>query len=67
MEALKGISILLALYGIYGMIKGEIYAKSGTSYRHVFRDEEPLSFWIVCICYIIGGAIIYFGISLRFG
>lgn len=67
MEALKGVSIMLALYGVYGMVTGQIYAKSGMSYRQVLRDEEPISFWLVCICYIIGGGMIYFGISHRFG
>lgn len=67
MEALKGIGIMLALYGVYGMTQGQIYSKSGISYRQVFRDDEPNSFWLVCISYIIGGGLIYFGITHRFG
>lgn len=59
MEAVKGLGILLALYGVYGMAKGQVYSKDGMSSRYVFRDEEPVSFWTVCLCYVIGGALVF--------
>lgn len=58
MGAIKGLGMLLALYGIYSMTKGQVYSKNGMSSRYVYRDEEPISFWTVCICYIIGGVLV---------
>lgn len=67
MEILKGIGILMALYGLYGMAKGEVYAKDRITARWYFRDEEPWTFWSTCIGYVVVGIIVVVAISNRLG
>lgn len=60
MEILKGLGGLLAAYGCYWLLTGSVWAKDGISSREVFKAEQPLQFWIVCLCYILAGGMIFF-------
>jgi hypothetical protein len=60
MNLLQIAGILLALYGVNGMLTSKIYSKSGMSGRYVFKDEEPKSFWVICFCYMGVGILIFF-------
>ncbi len=50
----------MALYGVYGIYSNQVYAKSGMSGRYVYKEEEPVSFWIVCLGYVFVGCLIFF-------
>ena len=58
MESLGGICILTGFYGVYGMVKGEIYAKDGITARYFYRDEESAAFWSACIGYVVIGGLV---------
>ncbi len=60
MNLLQIAGILLAVYGANGILTSKVYAKSGMSARYVYRDEEPMSFWVVCSSYIGVGVLIFF-------
>ncbi len=60
MDILQILSLLMALYGVYGMFTGEIYAKDGWSGRYIDKEEEPINFWSACICYIVMGLLLFF-------
>ena len=60
LNLLSSAGVLLALYGLYGVVKGSIYSKDGISARYVHRDEEPISFWLICACYVGVGILIFF-------
>jgi hypothetical protein len=47
----KALGILVAVYAIYAVIRGEVYAKSGASGRTVSRDDSPEYFWVVVVIY----------------
>ena len=65
MELLRGIGILMAFYGVYGMVKGEIYAKDGITARYFYRDEESAAFWRACIGYVVIGGLVVGAITNR--
>jgi hypothetical protein len=56
----------MALYGAYGIVVGRVYAKHGISSRCIDRNDEPISFWATCICYIFVGSLIYFTILHKY-
>ena len=47
----KALGILVALYTIYAVRRGEVYAKSGVRGRTVSRDDSPGYFWVVIMIY----------------
>lgn len=47
----KFLGAALAVYVCYAAIIGSVYAKSGISGRHVFREESPVYFWAVIAIY----------------
>jgi len=63
METMKFLAYLLALYGMYGIYKGEIYCKDGIKMRYVYKQQQPFTFWVVCSSYIFMGLFIVFASS----
>jgi len=47
----KWLGILAALYTIYSVSRGEVFAKSGVWGRTVMRAESPHYFWTVIVIY----------------
>ena len=47
----KVLGVLVALYTIYAVIRGDVYAKSGPGGRVVSRQESPEYFWVVIAIY----------------
>lgn len=47
----KMLGLLVGLYTLYATLKGEVYAKDGTSGRVVSRLESPEYFWVVIAIY----------------
>jgi hypothetical protein len=43
----KLVGVLVALYTLYAVFKGEVYAKSGLSGRSVSKATPPRYFWVV--------------------
>jgi len=62
--ALKAGSILLALYGIYGVIIGHIYSQYFVRYD---RNEQPFTYWSLCVTDIIVGVALYFVLLNKYG
>ncbi|HEX7113129.1 MAG TPA: hypothetical protein VF216_11855 [Mizugakiibacter sp.] len=48
----KLLGALLAIYVIYAIVRGEVYAKAGARGRVVSRAESPEYFWVMIACYI---------------
>ena len=42
MIILKILGSALTLYGVYGMLSGEVYAKQGITSRFIYKSEEPV-------------------------
>jgi hypothetical protein len=47
----KILGILVGLYTLYAIVKGEIYAKSGISGKTVTRTDSPGYFWVIAAIY----------------
>jgi hypothetical protein len=47
----KMLGLLVGLYTLYAALKGEVFAKNGTSGRVVSRAESPEYFWVVIAIY----------------
>lgn len=66
-DLLNFVAYGFVIYGFYGIFKGEIYSKDGMSGRYVYKSEEPISFWVVCCCYIFIGIFIVFTLKHKYG
>lgn len=51
MSLFKGLGILVALYTIYSVSRGEVFAKSGVWGKTIVRSQSPRYFWTVIIIY----------------
>jgi hypothetical protein len=58
-------AILKASYGVYAVVKSEVYAKNRPFARWYFQDEEASVFWSTSISYIFTGGIAFLAISNR--
>ena len=47
----KLLGILVGLYTVYAVSKGEVFAKSGAWGRTISRDDAPGDFWTVIVIY----------------
>lgn len=47
----KALGALLALYTIYAVTTGNVYAKSGPGGRSISKTESPADFWITIAIY----------------
>ena len=47
----KVIGVLVAVYTIYAVFQGEVFAKSGPRGLTVTRDESGTYFWVVVMIY----------------
>lgn len=47
----KALGLLVALYAVYAVVKGDVYAKSGVWGKTVSRTESPEYFWVVIAIY----------------
>jgi hypothetical protein len=47
----KGLGALLALYVVYGLTAGAVYAKRGSWGATVKRAEEPFNYWATIVVY----------------
>lgn len=47
----KLLGVMLAIYVLYAIKAGEVYAKSGASGRMVSRNESPGYYWTVIAIY----------------
>ncbi|GAB5498327.1 MAG: hypothetical protein PsegKO_06380 [Pseudohongiellaceae bacterium] len=67
MELLQWAGLLLSGYGCYGLCTGRVWAKHGTSSREIHQANEPVTFRVVCLCYILVGGMIYLAMDYRYG
>ena len=47
----KLLGILVGLYTVYAVSKGEVFAKSGVWGRTILREDTPGHFWTVIVFY----------------
>lgn len=47
----KLIGVVVALYTLYAVMRGEVYAKDGPGGRTVSRLKSPEYFWMVIVTY----------------
>ena len=52
MNALRLLGFIVFAYAVYAIIKGEVYAKSGSGARIVTKAESPDTFWLAVAIYI---------------
>jgi hypothetical protein len=45
------LGVLLAMYTLYAVGRGQVYAKSGPGGRSVLRSQSPRYFWTVIAIY----------------
>lgn len=56
----KPLGVLVALYALYAVFAGEVYAKSGPGGRTVTRRDSPEYFWVVVVIYACLGVALIF-------
>lgn len=49
----KGLGVLVAIYTIYAVSRGEIFAKSGLWGSTISKTESPKYFWVVVTVYAL--------------
>jgi hypothetical protein len=47
----KALGVLVGLYTLYAVIKGEVYAKSGIWGKTISRMDSPAYFWVIVAIY----------------
>ncbi|MFO1495162.1 MAG: hypothetical protein U1F26_10945 [Lysobacterales bacterium] len=47
----KGIGVLLALYVVFAVLSGRVYAKAGMAGEQVHRQTSPAYYWVVIAIY----------------
>lgn len=47
----RALGLLVGLYTLYSVFRGEVYAKSGIWGRRVSRADSPEYFWVVVVIY----------------
>ena len=51
MTPFHALGIIVALYTVYSVNAGEVYAKSGIWGRRIQREESPTDFWMTIVIY----------------
>ncbi len=51
MNLYRLLGVLVALYTLYAVNTGEVYARSGLWARRILKSESPVYFWIVIVIY----------------
>lgn len=51
MSLFQGLGVLIILYTLYSLSRGEVLAKSGIRWVTVSRVESPVYFWTVIVIY----------------
>lgn len=51
----KSLGILVAVYVVYAVWRGEVFARSGIWGRTVMRQDSPRYFWVVIAIYSLLG------------
>ena len=49
----KGLGILVAIYTVYAISQGEVFAKSGIWGNTISRMDSPRYFWMVIAVYAL--------------
>lgn len=49
----KGLGVLLAIYTLYAISQGEVFAKSGVWGNTVSKVDSPKYFWAVILVYAL--------------
>jgi len=56
----KALGALVALYVVYAIVSGKVYAKSGPGGRAILRRNSPEDFWVVIAIYAgLGVALVF--------
>jgi hypothetical protein len=56
----KTVCVLFIIYGINAIYSGRVYAPGGSTATPVYRDEQPISFWIFSLSYLVIGSAFYY-------
>lgn len=56
----QALGILLAIYVIYALANGTVYAKHRWSYKAFRRDESPGTYWPIIVIYAGLSLALYF-------
>jgi hypothetical protein len=48
----KLLGLLVALYTLYAVLNGEVFARSGPWGKMISREDSPRYFWAVIVCYV---------------
>jgi len=49
----KGLGVLLAIYTLFAIRQGEVFAKSGVWGKTISRRDSPRYFWVVIAIYLL--------------
>jgi hypothetical protein len=58
---LQLVSFALSGYGVYGIWRGSVWAKDGFQMRQIRRYEEPITFWLIALTYMLIGQLMFWG------
>jgi len=53
----KLLGVLLSIYVVWSVIRGEVFVKSGVWGKTLLRDESPGAFWMAIAIYILSAAL----------
>jgi len=55
------IGVMVAMYTLYAVVMGSVWAKAGIGAKEILREETPGSFWTVIVIYIgLSAALIFY-------
>ena len=49
---------LVVAYALYGAAAGNVLAKDRISMSRVYREDKPITFWVIIACYVLVGGMI---------
>ena len=49
----KALGMLVAIYTIYAIVRGEVFAKSGIWGNSISKTDSPKYFWMVVAVYVL--------------
>ena len=47
----QGIGVLVGLYTLFSVLRGEVHARSGMHMETIYRQQKPGAFWMMIVIY----------------
>jgi hypothetical protein len=55
------LGIIVLLYAVYALARGEVWAKDRWTGKRVYRDQSPVEYWFMIVVYTALGVLLIAG------